>query len=177
MNNNPVSLPFNIYLIGFMGCGKTSAAEYMKKTYGMPVIEMDQRIAADNEMSVSEIFRQKGEPYFRRLETELLKKLLKSSNHVISCGGGVPMRDENVRIMKSGGKVILLTATPETILRRTSGSHDRPLLEGRKTIEGITSLMESRRPAYEKAADIKVVTDGRTEKEICEEIIRSVLQQ
>lgn len=81
------------------------------------------------------------------------------------------MREVNVQEMKKSGKIILLTASPETILERVKGSHDRPLLENNKNVEYIASLMEQRRPKYEAAADIVIPTDNKTEFEICEEII------
>ena len=73
--------------------------------------------------------------------------------------------------MKKNGKVVLLTAKPETILERVKDDHSRPLLEGNKTVAYIAELMEKRREKYEAAADIVVATDGRSAEEICEEII------
>ena len=81
------------------------------------------------------------------------------------------MREVNVKEMKKNGKVILLTAKPETIMERVKDSHDRPLLENNKTVEHISSLMELRREKYEAAADIIIETDGKSAFEICEEII------
>ena len=81
------------------------------------------------------------------------------------------MRAVNVKEMKKNGKVILLTAKPETIMERVKDSHDRPLLENNKTVEHISSLMELRREKYEAAADIIIETDHKSTVEICEEII------
>ena len=92
----------------------------------------------------------------------------------VSCGGGVAMREVNVQEMRKSGKVILLTAKPETILERVKENHDRPLLENNKTVEYVSELMEKRRPAYEAAADIVIATDGKSANEICEEIIAQV---
>ena len=78
------------------------------------------------------------------------------------------MQPRNVEIMKKNGKIVLLTAQPETILRRVKNDHDRPLLEGKKSVEAIKELMEARRPKYEAAADYQIATDDR---QICEEII------
>ena len=80
----------------------------------------------------------------------------------------------NVQEMRKSGKVILLTAKPETILERVKENHDRPLLENNKTVEYVSELMEKRRPAYEAAADIVIATDGKSANEICEEIIAQV---
>ncbi len=163
---------YNIVLIGFMGSGKSTISHALSQIFAMDVIEMDQVIADREGMSISEIFEVHGEEYFRNLETELLRELQNRKGVVISCGGGVPMRDENVIEMKKNGKVILLTASPETILNRVKNNHDRPLLENNKNVTFISELMEKRRNKYEAAADIVIQTDGKSAFEICEEIIR-----
>lgn len=162
---------YNIVLIGFMGAGKSTVADYLKKTYGMEIVEMDQVIAKRQGMSISDIFKKYGEEYFRDLETNLLIELQTRKNIVISCGGGVPMRERNVVEMKKNGRVVLLTAKPETILKRVRNNHDRPLLEGKKNVEDIAALMEARREKYEAAADLILETDGKNRQEICEELV------
>lgn len=163
---------YNIVLIGFMGSGKSTISRALSKVFAMEVIEMDQVIAEREGMSISEIFEVHGEEYFRNLETELLRELQNRKGVVISCGGGVPMRDENVVEMKKNGKVVLLTASAETILDRVKNNHDRPLLENNKTVTFISDLMTKRRDKYEAAADIIIQTDDKSAFEICEEIIR-----
>ena len=121
-------------------------------------------------MSISDIFETYGEEYFRNLETELLIEMQSKTNVVISCGGGVPMRERNVVEMKKNGRVVLLTAKPETILSRVKDNHDRPLLEGNKNVDFIAGLMEKRREKYQAAADIVIETDGKDKLEICEEL-------
>jgi len=167
------SLPYNLYLIGFMGCGKSSAASYFHEKYDMPVIEMDEEIVRKTGMSIQDIFRTRGEEAFRQMETALLRELGTIRNTVISCGGGAAMRAENVKLMREGGKIVLLTAKPETILERVRNDSSRPLLEHHKNVQDIAALMEKRRPAYEAAADFSVATDGKTEKEIVAEILRT----
>lgn len=164
----------NIFLIGFMGVGKSTISAALKETFAMDVVEMDEIIAKRNGMSISEIFEFHGEEYFRNEETNLLKECQNKKNQIISCGGGVAMRQVNVDEMRKSGKIVLLTASPDTILERVSSSHDRPLLENNKTIEHITSLMEAREPAYQNAADIVINTDGKSAYEICEEIIAKI---
>lgn len=168
---------FNIFLIGFMGVGKSTVSQALKDVFAMNVIEMDQIIAQNNHMSISEIFEFHGEEYFRNEETKLLRDCKDLKNQIISCGGGVAMRQVNVDEMKKSGKVVLLTASPETILSRVETSHDRPLLENNKTVEYIAELMEKRRPAYTAAADIVIDTDDKSIYEICEEIIARVSEQ
>lgn len=162
----------NIVLIGFMGTGKSTIAEFLKNTLNMEVVEMDQLIATREGMSISKIFEIHGEEYFRDLETNLLIEMQSKSNVVISCGGGTPMRERNVAEMKKNGKVVLLTAKPETILERVKDNHDRPLLENNKNVSYIEELLEKRRPKYEAAADFVIETDQKSAAEICEEIMQ-----
>lgn len=169
-----MAFDFNIVLIGFMGSGKSTISKKLSERFGMEIVEMDQIIAEREQMSISEIFATKGEPYFRDLETNLLIELQAEKNVVISCGGGVPMRECNVIEMKKNGKVVLLTARPETILERVKDDHSRPLLENNKSVEYISELMEKRREKYEAASDIIVETDEKRADEICEEIAKRV---
>lgn len=162
---------YNLVLIGFMGAGKTTMSDYFSTMFAMDSVEMDQVIARREGMTIPDIFEVHGEEYFRNCETDLLIEMQSRKNTVISCGGGVPMRDRNVAEMKKNGRVILLTATPETILERVKDDHSRPLLENNKNIPFIRSLMDKRREKYEAAADIIVPTDGRSIQDIGEEII------
>ena len=144
-------------------------------TFAMDIVEMDQVIAEREQMCIPDIFATYGEEYFRNLETELLIEMQNQKNTVISCGGGVAMRERNVEEMKKNGKVILLTASPETIYERVKDSNDRPVLNGRKNVKGISELMEQRREKYEAAADIVVNTDGRTGLQGCEDLVRQLI--
>ena len=157
-----------------MGAGKSTISEFLKTVFAMEVIEMDQIIAERQGMSISDIFETYGEEYFRDLETNLLIEMQSKKNMVISCGGGVPMRERNVVEMKKNGRVVLLTAKPETILNRVKDNHDRPLLEGNKTVPFIADLMEKRREKYQVAADIVIETDDKSELEICEELVKKL---
>lgn len=167
---------YNIVLIGFMGAGKSTISNYLRNMFAMEVVEMDQVIAEKEGMSIPDIFEVYGEEYFRDAETNLLIEMQSKSNVVISCGGGVPMRERNVVEMKKNGKVVLLTAKPETILDRVKDNHDRPLLENNKNVPFIADLMEKRREKYEAASDIIIQTDGKSKLEICEEIIQKLLE-
>ena len=167
---------YNIVLIAFMGAGKSTISEFLKNSFAMEVIEMDQIIAEREGMTISDIFEVYGEQYFRNLETNLLIEMQSKTNVVISCGGGTPMRECNVVEMKKNGRVVLLTAKPETILDRVKDSHDRPLIENNKTVPFIADLMEKRREKYETAADIIIETDGKDKLQICEELILRLRQ-
>ena len=161
----------NIFLIGFMGAGKSTVAHAMKKHYGMRLIEMDEQIEYQEKMSVPKIFEVHGEPYFRKLETDLLEGLSSQENTVVSCGGGVPMRACNVEAMRKSGKVIYLSTSPQQIYERVKTSHNRPLLEGNMNVEYISDLLSQRLPKYLEAADAVVSTDGKSVEDICKEII------
>ena len=170
--NPEISLfPYNIVLIGFMGAGKSTIAGMMHEAFSMEVIEMDQVIADQQGMSIPEIFEKYGEEYFRDLETNLLIDMQDRQNVIISCGGGVALRERNVKEMKKNGKVVFLTASPETILERVRDDDDRPLLNGHKNVEYISRMMETRRPKYEAAADFIISTDGKSSYDICREIV------
>ena len=160
----------HIFLIGFMGAGKSTVAKTIRRMYGMEYLVMDRKIAEDTGMSIPDIFKEKGEEAFRRMETGLIRQLVGEKDMVVSCGGGVPMRRENVDEMRRQGTVVWLTASPETIFGRVRGRHHRPLLEGHMNLEYISALMEERRPKYEAAADIQVSTDNRALEEIAAEV-------
>lgn len=161
----------HIFLIGFMGCGKSTNAAWLSREAGAVRMEMDQEIVRKQGMEISEIFAVHGEAYFRDLETELLRSLKDREPMVVSCGGGAVLREENVTLMKEMGTIVLLTARPETIYERVKDSTARPVLNGNMNLDYIKELMEKRRPRYEAAADLVVSTDGRTAEEICGEIL------
>ncbi|MDO4518881.1 MAG: shikimate kinase [Eubacteriales bacterium] len=162
----------HIYLIGFMGCGKSTVSSYLSKNCGYQLIEMDEQIEKEQKMSISEIFAKNGEEYFRGLETALIRNLNGISDKtVVSCGGGVPMRQENVEAMRKNGKIIWLDVSPETVYERVRYSQNRPLLEGNMNVEYITGLLEKRIPKYRAAADEIIRVDGKKPEEIAEEIL------
>lgn len=167
---------YNIVLIGFMGAGKSAVSECLSTVYAMKNVEMDQVIAEREGMSIPNIFAAHGEEYFRDLETELLAEMQSHKNTVISCGGGAVLRERNIREMKRNGRVVLLTASPETVYERVKDSDDRPVLNGRKNVKGIKELMEQRRGRYEAAADIVINTDNKTVMQVCEELVHRLME-
>ena len=172
--NRKKKIPCNLFLIGFMGTGKSTVARYLAGKYDKNIVEMDEKIEEEQDRTISSIFAEEGEEYFRDLETELLKSISLQKGQIISCGGGVPLRKENVDFMKKSGKIVLLTALPHTIYERTSHNHNRPLLQG-KNEEQIEKMMEKRRKIYEDAADIVVSIEGKRTDEIADEIINKIL--
>jgi shikimate kinase len=161
----------NIFLIGFMGSGKSTVAKALQAVLGTEVIEMDLLIAKQQKMAITEIFEKFGEGYFRDLETKLLTEMQEKEGVIVSCGGGVVIRQENVECMKKSGMIVLLTATPETVYQRVKDSRERPVLNGNMNVEYIAGLQEKRRAMYEAAADVAIATDGKTVEEICKEIV------
>ena len=166
---------YNIFLIGFMGAGKSTIAGELKDKLEMDRVEMDQMIVEKQGMSISEIFDEYGEAYFRNLESNTLIELQKRKQTIVSCGGGVVMREENTDHMKKNGRVVLLTAKPETIYERVKDSDERPILNNNMNVEFISGLMDKRKDRYEAVADITVATDGKNVTQICEEIISKLI--
>lgn len=164
----------NIFLIGFMGTGKSTTSRELKKMLNMECLEMDDMIVKKQGMPISEIFEKYGEDYFRDIESGLLVELKEKKNVIVSCGGGVVVRRENIGHMREGGTVVLLSATPKTVYERVKNSTSRPVLNGNMNEEYIAELMEKRREKYEEAADIVIATDGKSTTEVCKEIVNAL---
>jgi shikimate kinase len=162
----------NIALIGFMGAGKSTVSHCLKDMLAMEEVETDTMIVEAEGMAITDIFAKYGEPYFRNCESKAIIGLQDRRQVIISCGGGAVMRDENVENLKRSSRIVLLTATPKTILERVKDSNERPILNGHMNVEYIAELMEKRRKKYEEAADIVIATDGKTVIEICEELVQ-----
>jgi len=166
---------YNIFLVGFMGAGKSTIADQLEKMLEMKRVEMDALIQKQSGMIISEIFEKFGEDYFRNLESNLLIELQKESQLIVSCGGGVVIRPENAAYMKEHGRIVWLNASPQTIYERVKDSKERPILNNNMNVEFIEELFEKRRDKYEKAADVIVETDDKNVVEICEEIISGLI--
>lgn len=164
----------NIALIGFMGVGKSTMSHYLRDRFAMEEVETDAMIVESEGMAITDIFAKYGEPYFRDCESKAILRLQDCHQAVISCGGGAVMREENVVNLKKSSRIVLLTATPETILERVKDSDERPILNGHMNVEYIAGLMEKRREKYEAAADLAIATDGKSVEEICEEMIQKL---
>lgn len=164
----------NIFLIGFMGVGKSTMARLLAEALQMELIEMDETIEAEQEMTINEIFAQKGEEGFRDIESALVERISQEKKAIISCGGGAVLRAKNVENMKKSGKIIFLTATPQTIFERVHNSTNRPLLNNNMNVEYIAQLMERRREIYEKSADVIIATDEKDQDMILEELLNTI---
>src|SRR3990170_5526777 len=119
----------NIVLTGFMGAGKSEVSRELSRILGWTAIDVDTEIEESQKMSIPEIFKKYGEPKFREIETKIIKIFSKNKDVIISTGGGAVLRQENMNVLRENGVIICLTATPETILKRTSNDAERPLLQ------------------------------------------------
>ena len=132
----------NIVLIGFMGSGKTTIGKALEEKTDMAFVDTDELIEAYEGCKISNIFADKGETYFRRLENETLKNLLASTdNKVISTGGGIVINQANIPLLKQLGKVFYLRIKPETVVERLEGDKTRPLLMGENKLVKIEQLV------------------------------------
>ncbi|MCC6347548.1 MAG: shikimate kinase [Nitrospirales bacterium] len=163
----------NIVLTGFMGTGKSEVGRLVAQKLHRLFLDVDSEIEKEQGMSIPEIFRLHGEEGFRDREAAAIRRAAERCGVVIATGGGAVIRQENRDALRKSGVIVCLTATPETILKRTGGSQERPLLRVEDPLLRIRELLESRRPYY-GSADITVVTDGRAPREVAEEIIKAV---
>lgn len=163
----------NIVLTGFMGTGKTAVGRELARLTGFKLVEIDAEIEKTAGITISEIFKRFGEPHFRDVETEEIKKVSTGKNLVISTGGGAVLRKENMDALRENGIIFCLWAAPETILKRTSDTNERPLLQVADPLKTITELLSRRRPYYEKA-DMMIDTEGKNPAEIAEEILEKM---
>jgi shikimate kinase len=161
----------NLYIIGFMGSGKTSLANELCKLSKKTLISMDAIIERKFEMSVAEIFERHGEAFFRNKEHELLSKVSKLDKQIIDCGGGLPLNPENREIIKASGICIYLKVSPETVILRLYNDDSRPLLKNKKSTKEISLMLSERVKIYESMADIIIDSDKLSTKKIAERLI------
>jgi shikimate kinase len=150
-----------IFLIGFMGSGKTTAGKKLASRLGYSFMDMDSEIEDENRMTISRIFDEKGEEEFRRMEHELILRLVRMDDIVVSTGGGVPCFYNNLELINNNGISIYLKMKPEDLLKRLKGSkYERPLirdLSPEELDQYINEKLKEREPYYLKS---KYVVDG-----------------
>lgn len=161
----------NIVLLGFMGTGKSSVAEELAARLNARLISTDRLIEKREGMTINEIFAEKGEPYFRSSEKKVVKEASGMDGVIIDAGGGVVLDKENLDALGRNGVLFCLDARPETIARRTSAASDRPLLKAGDPLTEIRRLLEKRAPYY-AAVRHQMDTDGKTAREVADEILR-----
>ncbi|GIX06821.1 MAG: shikimate kinase [Candidatus Poribacteria bacterium] len=162
----------NIVLVGFMGSGKTSVGRELARRLGWEFVDTDALIERMAGRSIPEIFRERGEPYFRDLESEAIRTATCGTRTVLATGGGAVLRPENMSRLKAAGLVVLLDAEAEELYRRVVNEGRRPLLEVADPLARIRELLEYRRPYYAQA-DLRIDTTGRPVEAIVEEILKA----
>ncbi|HOU35831.1 MAG TPA: shikimate kinase [Candidatus Omnitrophota bacterium] len=163
----------NIYIVGFMGTGKTVVGRALARELKVPFIDLDSYIEETEGLTISEIFKSKGEAYFRSLEKKALEKAAEQEKNVVSCGGGVVMDPGNMASIKATGTCICLSASPQEIIKRIGVTTHRPLLQGGDPIQRVQSLLADRDAAYRKA-DILIDTTGLSVQDIVALILRKL---
>lgn len=166
-----MSISKNIFLTGFMGCGKTKVGLLLARRLGRVFVDTDAMVEEKAGKRVSDIFGEEGEEQFRRLEHVCVVEAAQRPDAVVALGGGAIVRAENRDAIREGIE-IYLRAKPETLLDRVSGNEERPLLAGLDRmgkLEKIQRMLREREPFYRKA-HLVVDTDGRSVDEVVEEI-------
>ena len=162
----------NVVLIGFMGCGKTTAGIRLSYRLRQVVLDTDKLIEQRQGCSVREIFEKDGEAAFREMETDLRRELSETmQGKILAVGGGTPMLEVNRQLLKKIGTVIYLRVRPETVYVRLRKDTARPLLCCEDPLTRIRELMEQRKERYEAAADIIIDVDGLTLGEVVDYIV------
>lgn len=145
-----------LYIIGYMGCGKTTFGRALSEATGIRFIDLDHLIEERHNATVREIFDTKGEAEFRRIERDMLRETAELEDVIVSCGGGTPCFFDNVAFMNEHGTTLWLEATHECLFSRLVRKREkRPLLAGRTDDEIrdiISSQLEARSPFYSQAA-------------------------
>lgn len=164
----------SIALIGFMGTGKTTISKILSKRLNREHIDTDKVIEKKMGMTVSAIFEKYGEDDFRNIESHVIKELKDKEEAIISFGGGVCLREENISNIRENHKVILLEASSKAIFERVSRDSSRPVLKGKTDIGSIEKIIEMRKDSYRRCADKIIDTDGKTISDIVDIIIKEL---
>ncbi len=163
-----------VFLIGFMGAGKSSVARKLARKCGIASVDMDKYIERKAGRPIPDIFAESGEDGFRRLETEALREFAESEYPMlVSCGGGIVVRDDNIRIMRDKGYVVYLEVDADEASSRISDKSSRPLFSD---IESARARLRDRHPLYESACDANVSTLGKGVHQIASEV-QALLEQ
>ena len=160
----------NIILCGFMGCGKSTVGSLLAKKNGMAFVDLDSYIEKKEGKTISEIFSDSGEAYFRALEREASKDLSAKNGLVIAAGGGTLTFQENVDVLRENGKIVLLDIPVDVVAQRLVGDTTRPLLNRPDRDEAMKELYEKRLPVYRKAADV-IIDGNQSPLQVCMEIM------
>lgn len=160
----------NIVLVGFMGTGKTAVGKEIARALGMQFVNTDDIIEKKAGMPINDIFARKGEFCFRQIERDVMMEVSSNVDSVIDTGGGAVINELNVKDLKMEGILFCLNAAAGEIFKRAGNEAHRPLLNVSDPLDRINYLLKKRAPYY-KRADYQIDTNGRSIKEIAEEII------
>ncbi len=167
-----------ITLIGFRGSGKSSVGPLLAQRLDMSFIDTDQQIEKKMEKSISEIFAEQGEEYFRKIEVETIQALYRKDQQVVATGGGAVLNPQTEQLIKISGPVVWLRADTETTLQRIQNDHAtgtvRPALTDLDFEQEVATLLKQREPIYRNASTISVDTVDATPEQIVEKIVQSV---
>ena len=163
-------LSANIVLVGFMGTGKSTVGRVIAQKLGFHFIDTDDMIEQTSKAKISDIFAEHGEDYFRDLESQAVKSVALMKNQVVATGGGVVLRSSNIDLLRTGGPIFCLNATPKAIWDRVRSSRSRPLLRGPEPLKKIETLLDKRAPYY-ALADHQIETTGVSVDRVADEII------
>jgi shikimate kinase len=162
-------------LIGYRATGKTTLAKLLAERIGWDWADADAEIERRAGKSIERIFADEGEPAFRDLEAQVIADLCRRDRLILAAGGGAPLRPENRRAIRAAGKVVWLTARPETILARMAADPatvaQRPSLTGQPPLDEIRHLLEIRTPVYRELTDLVMDTEERPLAELAAEIM------
>lgn len=161
----------NIYLTGFMGCGKTTVGKELSMKLHRPLLDMDKMIEDKAGCSIKEIFASEGETHFRQLETDVLKEIEGMSHQIVSTGGGAVLKEENRESMQAGGRVVFLHASAEHLMKHLKNDKNRPLLQVEDPEAAIREMLTERESYYLSAANLIIQATGKTIMEIVDEIV------
>ena len=162
----------NIALIGMPGSGKTTVALVLKKTLpSYSFIDTDELVVKEENASISDIFKNNGEKYFREIETKILEQVLSNDNLIISTGGGIILSDKNISILREKSIVIYLKTSLNILFDRVKNNKERPLLNTEDLQNKLEKLFKERSKRYE-AAHYVIDTDNKTPDIIVNEILR-----
>lgn len=160
----------NIAIVGFMGTGKSAVAMHLAQRLNKTYVSTDDLIVLQENCTIHDIFKKRGEPYFQTVESEVVKKVSAMDNVVIDCGGGVVIHEENVEHLKKKGPVICLAASPAVIYERVKSHRHRPLLSVPDPKEAIERLLKERETFYARA-DFTVDTSALSVEGVVSKVI------
>jgi shikimate kinase len=163
----------NIVLLGLMGSGKTTTGKLLAKKLNKKFIDTDERIETKENLSINEIFSSYGESYFRDLETKVITEICRTKDQIISTGGGIVEKPENIDILKKTGITFYLYASANELYERIKNEKNRPLLNNNDPAQTLEYLLNKREKFYE-LCDIKIITTGKNIEEITCEIIEKL---